>query len=33
MKKITEEWINKAEKDYLVAKREFETDPIQRCEK
>jgi len=27
MKKITEEWINKAEKDYLVAKREFETDP------
>lgn len=27
MKKITEEWITKAEKDYLVAKREFEADP------
>jgi len=28
MKKITEEWITKAEKDYLVAIRELKTTPI-----
>jgi len=28
MKKITEEWITKAEKDYLVATRELRTEPI-----
>jgi len=28
MKKITEEWITKAEKDYLVAIRELRTTPI-----
>jgi HEPN domain-containing protein len=28
MKKITEEWITKAEKDYLVAIRELNTEPI-----
>lgn len=27
MKKITEEWISKAENDYLVAVREIEVDP------
>ena len=28
MKKITEEWIGKAEKDYLVAKRELKAEPL-----
>jgi HEPN domain-containing protein len=28
MKKITEEWITQAEKDYLVAIRELKTTPI-----
>ncbi|MFH0924963.1 MAG: HEPN domain-containing protein [bacterium] len=27
MKKLTEEWIKKAEKDFLVAKRELNADP------
>lgn len=28
MNRLTEEWINKAEKDYLVAIREMELDPL-----
>lgn len=28
MKKITEEWIEKAEKDYLVAMRELKAEPL-----
>jgi HEPN domain-containing protein len=27
MKKLTEEWVNKAEEDYLVATRELKADP------